>query len=771
MIRVVGKRGKGSVESQLDEAAKGVDFVRIDCTSGNPDEVMRNGLSPFCLGPVDTYDGLKAERFERAWQCSKVFAGFADSSGNPLPEWFAWRDRMWADPSNADHMAIRFPAGKENANAKKTLYSYWKVDGEFKHLGYIDARKHIYLPVYAKAVVKTEAYRRLCAMRDEGKNLLLVDFDGYNRHLPRYNFSYNDVLHCPILKMGHGFVLAMLLEGVVKVDGNGNVVYADGLMDDPHKVYSPDLRKLTDEQKLDRAASCAGVTVDELQTLSETDRKMLKRAYSREACKARGIARAAWARLPLAEKLRVARLEEQTHEPVSAMKETAVSEKVAPEVADSDLARPSALPRDSDLAGYFNAESLADATGTIPGWAATDRSDIVRLWVPKTVVSIGSFAFKGCANLAEVVFEASDEGPAQAIGTMAFAGCPKLRRVLLSGSVCSIGPGAFRDDDALWILQVDPTWRDIQVGPHAFDNCPYPDELQKQIASAKVIVKRKPVPAKPTVQPTVQEEITTSEEFDAFWSEFVGWWGWDEDPDGEALKFKMGNEEYTLKCCWDEGTLLVAMVAPRAEEWDYAQLYRGMFGWDDVGQGFYSRGLRKKVAKLLLAEIIRRKKWLQENPDAASQRDREILEERAKAEEAIRKIENDIASLKEKKGGQSKEDYEKERSRLDEFLNGAKGQYDATSHLWFAKYRWTRNRMAEPGEGDKRLYVKGVNRLWGTTIHCQWALSDMRRTPAKSGGRKRADSAGTAETAAEDREEAHPHDGRSMSLVDFFGDV
>lgn len=771
MIRVVGKRGKGSVESQLDEAAKGVDFVRIDCTSGNPDEVMRNGLSPFFLGPVETYDGLKAERFERAWQCSKVFAGFADSSGNPLPEWFAWRDRMWADASNADHMAIRFPAGRENANANKTLYSYWKDDGEFKRLGYIDARKHIYLPVYAKAVVKTEAYRRLCALRDEGKNLLLFDFDGYNRHLPRYNFSYNDVLHCPILKMGHGFVLAMLLEGVVKVDGNGNVVYADGLMDDPHKVYSPDLRKLTDEQKLDRAASCAGVTVDELQTLSETDRKMLKRAYSREACKARGIARAAWARLPLAEKLRVARLEEQTHEPVSAMKETAVSEKVAPEVADSDLARPSALPRDSDLAGYFNAESLADATGTIPGWAATDRSDIVRLWVPKTVVSIGSFAFKGCANLAEVVFEASDEGPAQAIGTMAFAGCPKLRRVLLSGSVCSIGPGAFRDDDALWILQVDPTWRDIQVGPHAFDNCPYPDELQKQIASAKVIVKRKPVPAKPTVQPTVQEEITTSEEFDAFWSEFVGWWGWDEDPDGEALKFKMGNEEYTLKCCWDEGTLLVAMVAPWAEEWDYAQLYRGMFGWDDVGQGFYSRGLRKKVAKLLLAEIIRRKKWLQENPDAASQRDREILEERAKAEEAIRKIENDIASLKEKKGGQSKEDYEKERSRLDEFLNGAKGQYDATSHLWFAKYRWTRNRMAEPGEGDKRLYVKGVNRLWGTTIHCQWALSDMRRTPAKSGGRKRADSAGTAETAAEDREEAHPHDGRSMSLVDFFGDV
>ena len=46
MIRVVGKRGKGSFESQLDEAEKGKEFVRIDCTSGNPDPVMRMAFSP-----------------------------------------------------------------------------------------------------------------------------------------------------------------------------------------------------------------------------------------------------------------------------------------------------------------------------------------------------------------------------------------------------------------------------------------------------------------------------------------------------------------------------------------------------------------------------------------------------------------------------------------------------------------------------------------------------------------------------------------------------
>ena len=40
MIRIVGKRGKGSFESQLGAAALGQDFVQIDCTSGNKDEVM-----------------------------------------------------------------------------------------------------------------------------------------------------------------------------------------------------------------------------------------------------------------------------------------------------------------------------------------------------------------------------------------------------------------------------------------------------------------------------------------------------------------------------------------------------------------------------------------------------------------------------------------------------------------------------------------------------------------------------------------------------------
>ena len=187
MIRIVGKRGKGSFESQLDEAAKGKEFVQIDCTSGNKDEVMR-GLSPFYLGPVECYDGLKSETFERAWQCAKVYPWMENADGYPSEGYFAWRDMMWAKKGFERKIDIRFPVGK--GNARKCEYAWWKVNGTFERLKYIPARKAIYIPLYAKAVVKTEAYRRLVELRDSGKNLMLIDFDGYNIHHPKYNFTY-----------------------------------------------------------------------------------------------------------------------------------------------------------------------------------------------------------------------------------------------------------------------------------------------------------------------------------------------------------------------------------------------------------------------------------------------------------------------------------------------------------------------------------------------------------------------------------------------------
>ena len=300
MIRVVGKRGKGSFESQLDEAAKGLEFVRIDCTSNNTDPVMREGLSPFYLGPVECYDGLVSQTFERAWQCAKVYPWTLGADGNPNVSYFAWRDEMWAMKGFGDKMSIRFPVGKKNVG--KCRYSWWKVDGEFQPLDYIPARKAIYIPLYAKAVVKTEAFRRLVELRDSGKNLMLIDFDGYNPWHPHFGFtSYNDVIHCSLLKMGHCFVLAMLLDGVIRVE-DGEVKYADGLMEPTGREYSPELRKLTEEQKLERGAKAAGVTLEEWTALSPSDRTLLRVAAQKKNVYACGFTRAAWMRLPMAEK-------------------------------------------------------------------------------------------------------------------------------------------------------------------------------------------------------------------------------------------------------------------------------------------------------------------------------------------------------------------------------------------------------------------------------------------------------------------------------------
>ena len=106
--------------------------------------------------------------------------------------------------------------------------------------------------------------------------------------------------------MGHGFVLAMLLEGLIRVE-NGEVKYANGLMDDPHRTYSRDLRKLTPEALLQRSASRCCVTEAEFATLDEATRKLLWNAGKKKAIVALGFSKAAWKRLPLAEKLALLR--------------------------------------------------------------------------------------------------------------------------------------------------------------------------------------------------------------------------------------------------------------------------------------------------------------------------------------------------------------------------------------------------------------------------------------------------------------------------------
>lgn len=176
----------------------------IDTTSRNKDPRWRE-LSPFHLGPVDCYEVsgangarvmLRARNVENAWQYSKVYPGHVIGDVM-LSTWFEWRNAGFAKDR-----ADRYPMGKGAVPS----FSYW--NGE--RLGYVEARRRIYIPLYSKAVRATHAFAELERIYQAEGHLTLWDFDGYlHREL---GMSYEDVIGCTTKKMGHAFVLAMMLE-------------------------------------------------------------------------------------------------------------------------------------------------------------------------------------------------------------------------------------------------------------------------------------------------------------------------------------------------------------------------------------------------------------------------------------------------------------------------------------------------------------------------------------------------------------------------------
>ncbi len=161
-------------------------------------ENWSRGLSPFFVGPVDLYDNYKSVNVENAWQFSKVYYNHVDENDNPTEKYFEWAKKGWESIK-----AYRYPMGK----GMTPLFSYW--DGE--KLSYTEARKKIYIPLYAKAVQKSFAFQKLKKMHEENRDLYLWDFDGYNHKA--LGLTYEQVINDPNRKMGHAFVIAMLLEG------------------------------------------------------------------------------------------------------------------------------------------------------------------------------------------------------------------------------------------------------------------------------------------------------------------------------------------------------------------------------------------------------------------------------------------------------------------------------------------------------------------------------------------------------------------------------
>lgn len=193
MIRIVGPR-----DSHYDRNTCRV--INTTSRASGVDSWSR-GLSPFFLGPVELYGGARSHNVENAWQYAKVYKRHVGSDGNPTQDYFEWAQEGWRT-----QRAVRYPMGKGTFPE----YSWW--DGQ--KLSYVEARKKIYVPLYTKAVVDTKAFEKLCELHEKLDEIWLWDFDGYD-HV-KLAKSLKEVLNDPAKKMGHAFVLAMILEAMGK---------------------------------------------------------------------------------------------------------------------------------------------------------------------------------------------------------------------------------------------------------------------------------------------------------------------------------------------------------------------------------------------------------------------------------------------------------------------------------------------------------------------------------------------------------------------------
>jgi hypothetical protein len=177
---------------------KQFDKAVIVNTTSAADKDWQTDLSPFYLGPCNLYGDHKARRMENAWQYTKLYACLARPDGSPSEDYWRWAKVGWEDS-----IARRYPMGK----GAKPQCAIW----EGERLGYIDARKRIYAPLYAEAVTRTKGWQHLKEIYENEKVLVLRDYDGYE--YDKKGMTLSQVLNLPSKKMGHAFVLAMLLTG------------------------------------------------------------------------------------------------------------------------------------------------------------------------------------------------------------------------------------------------------------------------------------------------------------------------------------------------------------------------------------------------------------------------------------------------------------------------------------------------------------------------------------------------------------------------------
>ena len=108
-------------------------------------------------------------------------------------------------------------------------------------------------------------------------------------------------------------------------------------------------------------------------------------------------------------------------------------------------------------------------TYSIKRYAFYKNLTITSIEIPRSVTSIGDFAFRGCSSLETVDFEESSM--LTSIGEEVFYYCSSLTSIIIPSSVTSIGNSAFEDCSSLETISFEDNSMLTSIGDSAFRNC------------------------------------------------------------------------------------------------------------------------------------------------------------------------------------------------------------------------------------------------------------------------------------------------------------
>ena len=233
--------------------------IVINLTSRNPDKAFARQVSPFYVGPLQGPDGACCDSLEVYWQIGKVFEHH-DNNGQPNEAYFAYREKMYgAKPGEIPKPVMRHPYKEFGYTPDDMLYwAYWNAEkGEYERLSYLEARKKVYVPEYAKLVANSDAMKYMKDLVDQGKKIALLDFDGFNyyceeamkiryrayvlkcrtqkRPILRTETDFTDIkdmksaINFADMPVGHAFVVKALLQGDLAVE-DGKVIDPLGML-------------------------------------------------------------------------------------------------------------------------------------------------------------------------------------------------------------------------------------------------------------------------------------------------------------------------------------------------------------------------------------------------------------------------------------------------------------------------------------------------------------------------------------------------------------